>query len=219
MIYGTFDPAPELLAPVIEVAFEMDEAAPQIGEVVPDDQFIIYDVSEIIESAIAPLNEIRDDVTLAWRRAEGMKAAGEASKRVLDRMAKGSTLAQALSAEGKPLPPPAALTLNRRQLNEQRQQGQVPPPLMLMFSMAEGTAKRVELDSNDRWFVVELTNIDAPEIAQDDETLPLLVESLGETLGNEYAEKFVAGIQGSLKAETNQAGVDAVVAQLTGRAN
>ncbi len=122
-IYGTLDAAPQELAPVIEVAFEMDEAEPQLGEVVPGEQYIIYDVSEITESAIAPLNEIRDDVTLAWRRAEGMKRAGEAAKRVLERMDKGSTLAQALSAEDPALPPAAMLSMNRQQLNEQRQQG------------------------------------------------------------------------------------------------
>lgn len=219
LIYGTPNPAPELLAPVLSVAFQMDESEPQLAETVPGQQFMIFDVSEITESAVAPMAEIREELTQAWRLDQGMKAAGEASKRILDRVAKGSTLAAAIQAEDVALPPPGNLTMNRRQLNEQRQQGQVPPPLMLLFSMAEGTSKRVELAANDRWFVVQLAKIDAPELAADDETLPFLMDSLGETLANEYAEALVDGIEKALKVETNKAGVDAVIAQLTGRSN
>ncbi len=67
--------------------------------------------------------------------------------------------------------------------------------------------------------MIELTDIDAPELATDNESLPLLVQSLGETLGNEYAEQFVAGIEEALEVETNQSAIDAVIAQLTGRTN
>lgn len=219
LLYGTPNPAPEVLAPVLGVAFQMDESEPQLAEILPGEQFMIFDVSEITESAIAPLAEIREELTQAWRLDQGMKAAGNAAKRILDRIAKGSTLAAAMQAETVPLPAPSTLTMNRRQLNEQRQQGEVPPPLMLMFSMAEGTTKRLELDQTNSWFVVQLADIEAPELAADDETLPFLMESLGDTLANEYAESFVAGIEKALGAKTNQAAVDAVIAQLTGRAN
>ncbi len=217
-IYGTPDAVPQLLAPLLSVAFEIDEGEAQL-EQAGEAQFILYDVSEITQSAVAPLDEIKDNVTLAWRRDEGMRAAGEAAKRVLDRMDEGSTLAEALRAEDATLPPPGELSLNRRQLNMQRQQGQVPPPLMLMFSMAEGTAKRLELDQNDRWFVVELMEIDAPELAADDEDLPLLIQSLGDTIAGEYTDQLVAGIEGAVEAETNQTAIDAVIAQLTGQSN
>lgn len=219
LIYGTPNPAPALLAPVLNVAFQMEESEPQLAETVPGEQFMVFDVSEITQSAVAPLAEIREDLTAAWRLDQGMKAAGQASKRILDRIAEGSSMADAMRAEDTTLPQPGGLRMNRRQLNEQRQQGQVPPPLMLLFSMAEGTTKRMQLAQNESWFVVQLTEIDAPELAADDETLPFLMDSLGDTLANEYAEQLVGGIEKAVGAEPNQVAIDAVIAQLTGRAN
>ena len=86
-VYGTAsETAPAVLAPALASAFEMNEGEPQIAEVEPGRTFLVYEATEIVPSAAAPLREIRDDVTAAWRRSVGAEAAKDAADRVLARI-------------------------------------------------------------------------------------------------------------------------------------
>ncbi|RIV90677.1 peptidylprolyl isomerase [Aurantiacibacter xanthus] len=213
-VYGKNETAPIELAPVLELAFDVDEGDPQLAETVAGESLVLFEVGEITASAPAPLAEIRDDVTLSWRRDEGMKAAGEAAARILKRVEGGSTLAAAVAAETAKLPQPQNVTLNRRELAQQQQ---VTPTTMLFFSMAEGTTKRIEQGPSSAWFVVSLDKITTPEIANDDPLVAATRQQLSRNAGEEYTEQLVRAIQQSLKVETNQSAVDAVIAQLTGQ--
>ena len=214
-IYGTQTPAPAQLARVIALAFEMDEGEPQLAETVPGQEFVIFDVAEITESAAAPLAQIREDVTTAWRIERGMAAAGEAADRVMGRLRAGQSLAAAVAAEERTVPTPQAITMNRTQLTAQ---GQPAPPLMLLFSMAEGTTKRMEQQSLQAWFVVRLDDIATPDLPANSQPVLAAAQQLNTSVGEEYAQQLVAAIEASLEVETNQAAIDAVIAQLTGRA-
>jgi len=216
LIYGTANPAPAALAPIISLAFEMEEGEPQLAETVPGESFLIFDVGGVTPSATAPLAEIREDVTLGWRRDRGMAGAAAAAERIIARTAQGQTLAQAVAAEERELPAPQTLNMDRRTLAAQ---GQVPSPLMLFFSMAEGTAKRLPEEPSGRWFVVQLDEIETPELAANDPIVTGTLQQLASAAGEEYAEQLVKAIEGGLKVETNQAAVDGVIAQLTGAAN
>lgn len=213
-IYGTPEPAPAELAPVLQVAFEMDEAEPQLAETNTPNQYLLFDVSRITESATAPLAEIREDVTLQWRRDEGMRLAGEAAKRVLAKIGKDSSLAEALAAEKVSLPPPFPVNSSRE---EMAASGQIPRPLMLMFSMAEGTAKRLEEDASSRWFVVELDDIETPELAANDPIVAGARGELSQTLSQEYLAQFIAAAQAAVETERNESAIEALKAQLTGQ--
>jgi peptidyl-prolyl cis-trans isomerase D len=200
---------------VLRVAFEMEEEEPQVAEL-GDGTFVVFDVSDITTSATAPLADIRDDVTAAWRRDEGSKQAKAAADRILARVARGGTLAQAVAAESKPLPAAQTLDLNREQL---AQQGRVQTELALFFSMAEGTTKKLEGPNDAGWFVVRLDGIEAPEVAADDPIVLATLRQLSGTTSNEYLEQFVMAAQREVGVERNQAAIDAVAAQLTGQNN
>ena len=213
-VYLSEETAPVVLAPVFELAFDVEEGDPEVAETVPGEKLVLFEVSEITASAAAPLAEIRDDVTLAWRRDEGMKRAGAAAARILKRVQDGTALAAAVSAEQTALPAPQLLTLARRDLAQQRQ---VTAVTMLFFSMAEGTTKRIEQDPSSSWYVVSLDKIETPDLADDDPAIAATSRQLASTAGEEYAEQLVKAIEASLEVETNQAAVDAVIAQLTGQ--
>src|SRR3546814_6254567 len=89
----------------VETAFQMEEGVPQRAEIVPSTNFMIFEVSDITPAAAAPLKEIRPQVTLAWRLAEGSKLARKAVDRLVKRLAAGDSLDKALAAEKQPLPP------------------------------------------------------------------------------------------------------------------
>jgi len=204
---------PAELSRAVDFAFEMDAESPEITELVPGQVFMIFEVSDITQSATAPLAEIRDDVVLQWRRDRGMAAAGQAAARVLDRVEGGASLADALSEEETDLPPSQALRINRRELAEL---GQVTRATILFFSMAEGTVKRVAVQETNQWFVVKLDEIEIAELDEDSPDFQNTSAQLSASLGQEYVEQFVAAAEASVEIERNEAGIDAVRAQLTG---
>ena len=213
-VYGSpTETVPPILGRVLEVAFDMEEEEPQVTEVVPGETFMIFDVSDITPSATAPLAEIRDDVTAAWRRAEGSKGAKAAADRIMQRVGRGMTLAAAVAAEPKALPAPQPLDLNRQQL---AQAGRVPPELALFFSMAERTTKKLAAQQDVGWYVVRLDDIQTPRIAANDPLVVATLNQLGHVTGEEYISQFVAAAQKEVGVERNQNAIDGVARQLTG---
>jgi peptidyl-prolyl cis-trans isomerase D len=214
-VYGKNETAPAVLAPALRTAFEMREGEPQLAVVEPDKTYLVFETGDITPSAAAPLAEIRDEVIADWRRAEGAKAAKAAAQRVMDRLAKGQDLPAALAAEKVTLPPPDHVDLGRDEL---AQRGPVPPVMALMFSMAKGTVKRLEGPANNGWFVVKLDDVTLPSIDKDDPLVAVTQRQISQIFGNEYSQELVAAAQQDVGVTKNQAAIDAVTKQLTGRA-
>lgn len=212
-VYGQAGQAPPELGRVVDFAFEMEARRPEISELVPGQVFIIFDVSEITGSATAPLAEIRDDVVNQWRRDRGMAAAGQAAARVVERVEAGASLADALREEDVTLPPVQPLRINRRELAQQRQ---VTRGTILFFSMAQDTVKRVAVQETDQWFVMQLDEIELAELDTESSDFLNTSAQLSASLGQEYVEQFVAAAEASVEIERNEAGIEAVRAQLTG---
>lgn len=202
-----------VLAPVLKVAFDMEEGQPQLAPTATPETFLIYEVTEITPSATAPLAEIKQDVITLWRRDEGSKAAKAAADRVLQRLAQGTDLAAAVAAEKKAIPAPQALDIDRQELSRI---GRVPSSLALFFSMAEGTVKRLEAPQDEGWFVVKLDDIEAGAVPANDPILATTLNQLGRVTAEEYVEQFVNATQNEVGVERNQAAIDAVVASLIG---
>jgi len=204
---------PQVLAPVLEVAFEMEEEEPQLAAVVPGQTYVIFDVPDITPAATAPLAEIRDEVTELWRRDQGSKAAKAAADRIEARVRQGTALAAAVAAETRQLPAPQPINLTREQL---ARQGQVPPSLALFFSMAAGTVKKLEAGQDAGWFVVQLNEIEAGQVVENDPLVLNTMQQLGRVSGEEYVEQFVKAAQKEVGVERNETAIAAVRAQLTG---
>ena len=216
-IYGsTGETVAPILGRVLEVAFQMEEGEPQLTALADGQTFLAFDVADLTPSATAPLAENRDDVTAAWRRDEGAKAARAAADRILARVARGGTLAAAVAAEQKPIPAPRQIDLNREQLAAQ---GRVPSELALFFSMAEGTTKKLEGPADAGWYVVRLDDIETPEADASDPLVLATLRQLSQVSSGEYLEQFVNAAKGEVGVERNEAAINAVAAQLTGQTN
>jgi peptidyl-prolyl cis-trans isomerase D len=213
-VYGKNETAPAVLTPALRTAFEMQEGEPQLADADPGKTYLVFEASSITPSAAAPLAEIRDEVIADWRRSEGAKAAKAAAQRIMDRISKGQDLAAALAAEKVTLPPPDHIDLGRDEL---AQRGPVPPVMALMFSMAKGTVKRLEGPANNGWFVVKLDDVTLPPIDQNDPLVAATQQRLSQIFGDEYSQELVAAAQRSVGVTKNQAAIDAVAKQLTGR--
>jgi len=206
---------PPQLQAVLETAFQMEEGQPQLAEVIPGVNFLIFEASDIALSATAPLDEIKDQVTVAWRLSEGSRLAKDASDRIMTRMGQDSTLNAAIEAEEANLPQAQPVDLNRQDLVTNQNQ-QIPPPLVLMFSMAEGTVKRLEATNNLGWFIVDLDDISTDDVASDDPVIAAAQQQLQSALANEYADQMTAAMRLELGVERNEAAIEAVRKLLLG---
>lgn len=206
--------APPVLARAMSTAFTMDEGEPQIADLGTGANFLVFEVGKIVPSAAAPLPEIRNDVALAWKKSEGDNAAKAAARRVMDRLAKGASLADAFKAEGKTLPPQSNVDLTRQDLAKAG--GKVPSVLALFFSMAQGTVKRLEAPNTNGWFVVKLDQIVPGEVKDGDPLVKSTQSDLSQLAGNEYGDEFLRAIELDVGVEKHQSAIDAVKNQLTG---
>lgn len=213
-VYGQAAQAPEQLARVVEFAFEIGQGAPEIAELIPGEAFLIFDVESITQSAAPPIAEIRDELVAAWRREQGLAAAGQAAQRVLERVEGGMSMAEAVAAEEVDLPATQSLNLNRRELSQQER---ITRATILFFSMAEGTTKRVAVPEAGNWYVVTLDEIITEELALDSEDVAQTAASLSQVMGEEYIVQFITGAERVVTVERNEDGIEAVRNQLTGQ--
>ncbi len=213
--------APPELAKVLAAAFQMEqEHQPQLAEIDPGKTFVLYEVAQITPSAPAPLAEIKQDVTAAYALEKGSAASADAAKKVLAQVKKGTNLTAALASLGRPLPPAQAVSMNRDQLLAMQQQSkqQVPAPLALLFSMAQGTTKLLAAPGNRGWFIVSLKTITPGQIAANDPAVAQASHDLGQVLGNEYTDGLRKAIRAEIGATRNAAAFGALKRELGGTA-
>ena len=214
-VYGSAtERAPDVLAPALASAFEMEEGQPQIAALPGGQSYLVYETTRITPSAAAPLNEIRSDVVAGWRRETGSAAAKAAADRIIGRIAKGQTLAQAVAAETAVLPSVDAINMTREQLAAQGQR--IPPPLALLFSMATNSVKKLEAPSDAGWFVVTVEEIEPGKIAPGDPIVAQASQSLGQVMGREYGDALRAAIRKDVGIERNREAIAAVRKRLVG---
>ncbi|MDT0507995.1 SurA N-terminal domain-containing protein [Novosphingobium sp. MMS21-SN21R] len=203
------------VAPLVQAAFAMErEGEPQLAEIKPGEVFAIYDVGQLTASTPAPLDQIKDVVTRDWALDQGSAKAKAAADKILAALNKGTPLADAIKLAGVALPAPQPVAMGRQQLSAM--QGQVPPPLALLFAMAEGTNKRLEGPNKAGWYVVALKDIIPGDIKRGDAVLAQASREFSTVTGNEYAESLRRAIRNDVGVERNEAAIKAVRNQLTG---
>lgn len=203
------------LAPILPTAFQMEESEPQLAEVVPGEQFVIFEVAKVEEASAPPLASVRDAAATAWKRAQGAVLAKQAADRITAKVRSGTPLAAALAAENKPGFEREPIDLTRRQLLE-RGRGNLPPPLVLMFSMAEKTVKTLEGPRDLGWYVIALDDISTLPLDKEGELIAQTRQQLGATLGEEYRQQAAAAMRKELGVTRNEPAIAAVRKQLVG---
>ncbi|MBI1401726.1 MAG: peptidylprolyl isomerase [Porphyrobacter sp.] len=202
------------LRPVLTTAFQMEESEPQLAPV-PNNQFVIFEVARIEEASPPPLAQIKDQVEAAWKRAQGAKRAKAAADRILAKVRSGTPLDAALAAEKQQGFERQPIDLTRRQLVAQRQTNP-PAPLVLMFSMAEGSTKLLEAPRDLGWYVVDLDTISTDSVDSEPGLLDQTRRGLAPALGDEYRRQAALAMRKELGTTIDQDAVAAVRKQLAG---
>lgn len=201
---------------MLPLAFSVEEdAGPQLVEVQQAREFALFEVQDIKRSAPPPLASIRSQVARDWALAQGLTAA----KTLADSIAKSSRtsadLTKAVSSAKVPLPSIENIATNRQTIMQQ--QGRVPPPVALLFSMAEGTTKVLEGPSRTGWFIVHLSKINRGDASKVPELLQATRTQLGQVVADEYGQQLMTAMKTAIDVKRNPAAIKRVKDQLTGR--
>lgn len=177
---------------IIPAAFQMDnDGTPQLIEIEEGKRFAVVAVADFDEAAPAPLAEIKNIVLQQWAMSEGNKKAKVIAEQVRKAVIGGKSLSDALAAAGATGAKIETISSTRGDLNKATQQGQVPPPLSLMFAMKKGTAKSMQAAGDRGWFVVQLNEVIRGDASGDTERLENNRKELQTLLSQEYAAQLI----------------------------
>jgi peptidyl-prolyl cis-trans isomerase D len=203
------------LAQVVAAGFDAQQGdAPQIVPVGDDGSFAIVATERVVAAAPRPLAEIHDRVVEDFKADRARRAARKVAAEVVAKVNKGEALAKALDETGLSLPPAETLAASRADLLQNR--NGAPPPLALMFSMAEKKAKLLEAPNNSGWFVVTLDDIERVDPKGHDDVIKAARADLARQAGAEYAEQFAEAVRRKVGVERNAKAIADVRAGLTG---
>ena len=201
---------------MLPVAFSLEEdAGPQLVEVQQGKEYALFEVQEIKRAAPPPLARIRDRVVLDWALAQGSVGARTLADSIAKTSRTSAGLTKAVASAGVQLPNIEKIATNRQTITQQ--QGRVPPPVALLFSMAEGTSKVLEAPNKTGWFIVHLSKINRGDASKVPELLLATRTQLGQVVANEYGEQLINAIKADVGVKRNPAAIRRVKDQLTGR--
>ena len=182
-----------------------------------DGSFALAQLDKIVPAAPRPLAQIRDVVARDFALDRAQRAARQVAATVVAAANKGTSLAQALGATGLKLPPLRPIAGPRAALLKNPRA--VPPPLALLFAMAQNTTKLLEAPEKSGFFVIHLDTI-VPGDARGNATVIAGTRSdIGKVIGREYATEFGKAVQRAIGVKRNAAAIAKLKADLLGGAS
>jgi peptidyl-prolyl cis-trans isomerase D len=208
------DPA---LAQIVAAGFQAAEGdAPQLVTMGQDGSFAVVAIGRVLPAAPRPIAEVRATVAQDVATDRARAAARVLAATILAKVNQGTPLAQALAGSGHALPPTQPITASRGELADQRR---AQPPLVMLFSMRQGTAKMLEAPGNAGWFLIKLDRIEPGNAAGKPDIVKSTRTDLGRAVGNEYVQQFARAVRLNVGSKTDAAAVARVRAELSGAGN
>lgn len=205
------------LGQIVLAAFQAEDGdSPQLVPVGQDGSFALVGLEKIVPAAPRPLAQIRDAVVRDFSIDRARRAARAVAADAVAKINKGSAIGAALSATNLKLPPVQPLKASRAQLAANPRGA--PPPLALMFSMAEKKAKLLEAPNDAGWFVIYLDTIDRGNAAGNANVINATRADLGKVIGGEYTQQFAEAVKREVGVKKNAAAIADVRRGLLGQA-
>ncbi len=208
---------PPEYAAALRSGFELTAGDEPVVETLPNDAgFLVVAPGRIVEAAPAPFAEVRDRLRLDWIRQQATARARAAASAIAGKTARNMPLAQAVREAGVPLPPVQNVGGRRIQLSQMAGQGQVPPPLQMLFSLGEGKSRMLADPQGSGFYVVKLNRIVPGNALSQPELITQVQTSFQESLTEEYAQQFLASFRAQVGIERNEGAIVATKARITG---
>ncbi|WP_432770364.1 MAG: hypothetical protein HEQ22_06385 [Sphingopyxis sp.] len=204
------------LAPMVSQAFQTGiEGEAQLATLVENEKFAVFAVKSIVAAAPPPFAQIRSDLLGEWRFAEGQKVARDKARAIVKAVEGGQGLAEAARAAGPNIGTTQPIGGRRAELGRDGQG--VQPELALLFSMAKGSVKTLEVPGNRGWMVIALGDVDRPDPkAIDPQQVAAIAQPLASAFGNELVQQLTAEAKRRARVTINKELVDQLRGELTG---
>lgn len=214
-----YKPIPEMQR-LLPIAFSVeDDSSPQVVEIIPGQQYAILGVADIKPAAPPPLKSIEQLVMRDYVLDQGSKKAKAIADKIAKQVSGGMALSKAIVDAKVKLPAVETVKSTRAELAQMSQQNQVPPPLSLMFSMAEGTAKSLRAPRDQGWFIVSLDEVIEGDAGKREDLLTATSAQFKQVFGNEYTEQLINAMKQDVGVERNDSALNTLKNQLTGRSS
>lgn len=199
--------------PLVARAFETAAGDEPAVQELDKETFAILEVTDVTPPTPVPLAEVRQAVSAEWLAAERMKRAKAMADAIVAEVRKGTSLAQALSSRGLPAPQP----FEGRRVEIARN-GQVPPPLALMFTMPKGSVRTLQGPNNLGYFIVTTDQV-APG---DPSTMPQVLQAtqaeMQRNVGEELLSQFAKAVEAEVGVRRDAKAIQAVKQRYLGQA-
>jgi peptidyl-prolyl cis-trans isomerase D len=200
-------------APVLKEGFAVapnDE--PSIVALASKQGYVMVSPAQVVPAAPAPLAKIHDQVVSDWINDQARRRAAATALSIAAKASGGMPLAQAVKTAGIALPPVQPLAARRIQIAAQN--GQVPGPLRLLFSLGQGKSRMVPDPGGRGFYVVKTTTIIPGNALLQPGLINQMRTELSQSVSEEYAQQFQAAVRAEMKARRNESAIAAEKARL-----
>jgi peptidyl-prolyl cis-trans isomerase D len=220
--------APAELQPLLRGAFQIDpeDPTPAVETITPNERYAFVSVARVVPATVPPLAEIAERVRSDVVRQRANERARQLAGRIVERINSGVPAARAFAEAGVRLPAPQPV--NGRRLDIAQRGREVPPPLVMLFSIPQGRARQLQAPNGAGWFVVHLEQRipgqatcprgQNPQQQQANEGCRLIQaarQEFGGQAGSEYTEQFARAAQQGLGIERDEPAIARTRQRLT----
>jgi len=200
---------PAELAPALKTGFEIAPNDPPEIVSLPNDQgYALVSPAQVIPAAPAPLASIRQLVANDWINGQAFERAKAAATAIAAKTARGVPLAQALKESGAPLPAPRPLAARRIQIATA--QGPVPPPMQMLFTLAQGKSRMFPDPQGRGFYIVQVDKVVPGNALFQPGLISRMQNELQDGVQEDYARQFVAAVRADMNAKRNDAAIRAM---------
>ena len=198
---------PAELAPALKPGFEIAQNdAPEIVSL-GDAGYAVVSPAEVVPAAPAPLASIRERIVSDWINEQANKRAEEVANQIASKASGGMSLADAVKGSGVALPPTRQIGARRIQISDQ--QGNVPPAMKILFTVAAGKSRAAPNPQGGGYFVVKTNKITPGNALMSPGLITQVQGELSQAMAQDYAAQFVADIKRTMKVKRNDSAIQA----------
>jgi peptidyl-prolyl cis-trans isomerase D len=210
------DPAyrfPAELAPALKTGFELAENEPPLVEALPNDGgYVMVAPARVIAAAPAPLQSIRERVTQDLIAEQASQRARQLAQTIANK-AQTATLPEA--AKGTPVPVQVG-PVGARRIQLSQFQGQVPPPIAMLFSLGQGKARMVAGSKGEGFYVVKVNRIVPGNALNQPQLIGRTQQEMQQSLSQEYGAQFLNAMRQAVGVKRNDKAIAAAKARILG---
>jgi peptidyl-prolyl cis-trans isomerase D len=194
---------PPELAPALKTGFEIAPNDPPEIVTLPNNQgYALVSPAQVMAAAPAPFATIRAQVESDWVNGQAFQRARDTANRIAARASQGVPLAQAVKESGAALPATKPIGARRIQIAEAN--GQIAPPMQLLFSLMQGKSRAIADVQGRGFFVVKVNKITPGNALLQPGLISRMQNELQDALSQDYAQEFVAAVRADMKAKRNE---------------